>query len=1031
MGGYWERLLSRGPRGAIVGIAILTGILSISSKATAIDAVFRVTTGTTFLIGSGVVLDTNPGLYPDGTAFPVELQPGAAPNLWQVTFGEVAVPTIEFPFSEIFRFQLLDEFGLPTDSVTLTLNTDTGEMGFPESGELIRIEMRQIRGSQTLAQGIFDVPLTTGTVLRPDCSENPATSVTGMHVGSAEGETKLISTACILELPPVTGFNMAMVFKLVGSFDLTCADGADNDSDGLIDLADPGCRDVLDDDEDDRCGDGVVDEGEECDDGNIVSGDCCSDVCTLEPLGSSCEDGNLCTEGDTCNGAGICTTGSPLVCDDGRACNGLESCDPGIGCLAGPPPDVDDGIACTVVGCAPFEDRVIHVPVHSLCSDSVFCNGVEICNLFDGCRPASPLQIDDGVACTTDFCDESSDQIVHVPDHSPCNDGLFCNGEERCEPFVGCEGGTPVATADGVGCTHDFCDESQDLVVHTPDSTLCNDGLFCNGAELCNPTLDCQAGTVPPGAGGSACTVASCDEQQDRVVQIPVGSFCNDGDDCTADSCDAFGGCVHETIEGCAPPLEQVTLFVDSFDATDPSPVDGGVHIGPPANAGFTPPSVDVTHEGWYGGRLDGGGGAIGADLLLVETRMHEPFMVNDAACEDRAAFLIHLDTTPYNEDSLQLSFDWVTRGKLTGDERARVGYASGDTVVDASEGTTIDDVPDGEYLDFNGASAPDDFWDQAFTELPLSSNGVNTSRDPISEQLSLPSGVESLWVTFWADASESDYFSIDNVRIEGELGVFNPCGNGALDAFEQCDDGNRVGGDGCDPECRIDLDNDATSDLADNCPADFNPRQEDLDLDGAGDACDLDDDGDGVTDGFDNCPLIANGTQLDSDLDGLGEPCDPQLDDPDLGVGVVTGPGTTRKGRTVQLRGELRNDGRGVANLPPIGLLFFLSEDPVIEPGTDLTLTSCDVASVAPGHTATCDSPTIVLTWGVPEPPPGETELRYWGACATMPGAPGLGDPEACAAGNAVFFVPEPLLAYLQLGALLALALTAQRRRS
>jgi len=592
MGGYWERPLCHWPRGAKTGVFTLVAALCVASSASAIDAVFQVTTGSTFPIGSGAVLDTNPGLYPDGTAFPVEILPGAEPHLWQVTFKEVTVPTIEFPFNETFRIQLLDELGLLTDRFTLTLDAATGTLGFPETDAPVRIELRQLRGPRTLAQGVFDLPVTTSTLLRPACSENPASAITGTPVGDGGGETRLVGTLCIVELPPVTGFNMVLVYKLAGTFDLTCADGVDNDSDGLVDLDDPGCRDALDDDEDDRCGDGILDDNEECDDGNLLSGDCCSGVCTLEAQGSACEDGNLCTGGDTCDGAGLCVTGQPLVCDDGRSCNGLESCDPGIGCVAGTPPDVDDGVPCTVVACHETLDLVVHVPDNSLCDDGVYCNGDEQCSPLIGCMPPTPRKLDDGVDCTMDYCDEDADQVIHASDHSQCDDGLFCNGQELCEPFLGCQGGAPVAVDDGIGCTRDRCDESLDQVVNVADSALCNDGLFCNGVEVCSPSLDCQPGAPPLGLPGSTCSVATCDEVQDRVVQIPVGSFCNDGDDCTIDSCDVAGGCVHQTIEGCAPPLEEVTLFVDSFDATDPSPVSGGVHIGPPANVGFTPPAA-------------------------------------------------------------------------------------------------------------------------------------------------------------------------------------------------------------------------------------------------------------------------------------------------------------------------------------------------------------------------------------------------------------------------------------------------------
>lgn len=63
-----------------------------------------------------------------------------------------------------------------------------------------------------------------------------------------------------------------------------------------------------------------------------------------------------------------------------------------------------------------------------------------------------------------------------------------------------------------------------------------------------------------------------------------------------------------------------------------------------------------------------------------------------------------------------------------------------------------------------------------------------------------------------------------------------------------------------------------------DNCPAIYNPNQEDTDGDNDGDACDTDDDGDGVLDSADNCTLIANPSQEDSDGDGIGDACDPDV---------------------------------------------------------------------------------------------------------------------------------------------------------
>ena len=75
------------------------------------------------------------------------------------------------------------------------------------------------------------------------------------------------------------------------------------------------------------------------------------------------------------------------------------------------------------------------------------------------------------------------------------------------------------------------------------------------------------------------------------------------------------------------------------------------------------------------------------------------------------------------------------------------------------------------------------------------------------------------------------------------------------------------------------DGDADGIHDDLDNCPASFNPDQDDSDGDGAGDACDPDDDGDRVPDASDNCPLEANPGQDDDDRDLLGNVCDASFD--------------------------------------------------------------------------------------------------------------------------------------------------------
>ncbi len=66
-----------------------------------------------------------------------------------------------------------------------------------------------------------------------------------------------------------------------------------------------------------------------------------------------------------------------------------------------------------------------------------------------------------------------------------------------------------------------------------------------------------------------------------------------------------------------------------------------------------------------------------------------------------------------------------------------------------------------------------------------------------------------------------------------------------------------------------VDSDGDGIGDDVDNCPALYNPGQDDVDFDGIGDVCD-------------NCPDVANPGQEDVDGDGVGDACDicPGFDD-------------------------------------------------------------------------------------------------------------------------------------------------------
>lgn len=79
------------------------------------------------------------------------------------------------------------------------------------------------------------------------------------------------------------------------------------------------------------------------------------------------------------------------------------------------------------------------------------------------------------------------------------------------------------------------------------------------------------------------------------------------------------------------------------------------------------------------------------------------------------------------------------------------------------------------------------------------------------------------------------------------------------------------------------DEDGDGVGVQLDNCVAQTNPTQDDLDLDGLGDVCDSDVDGDGVDNDVDSCPVDFQSNQIDTDGDGQGDACD--ADDDNDGV--------------------------------------------------------------------------------------------------------------------------------------------------
>jgi hypothetical protein len=270
---------------------------------------------------------------------------------------------------------------------------------------------------------------------------------------------------------------------------------------------------------------------------------------------------------DACDeDADACTHGpDDALCDDGAWCNGAETCDPQDGCLAGTPPDCDDGVSCTIDACDEAADACTHGPDDALCDDGAWCNGAETCDPTGGCQAGQAPVCDDGVGCTDDACNEDTDSCDFAVNDGNCDNGLYCDGDEFCDPQLDCQDGPDPDCDDGVSCTVDACNEDTDSCDNTPDDGFCNDGQYCNGEETCDPLDDCQAGTPPVCDDGVGCTDDACNEDTDSCDFIPDDGNCDDGIACTEDVCDVLDDCqalpsdencddgVYCTVDTCDP----------------------------------------------------------------------------------------------------------------------------------------------------------------------------------------------------------------------------------------------------------------------------------------------------------------------------------------------------------------------------------------------------------------------------------------------------------------------------------------------
>ncbi|MGB0591606.1 MAG: hypothetical protein ACPGU1_18175 [Myxococcota bacterium] len=328
------------------------------------------------------------------------------------------------------------------------------------------------------------------------------------------------------------------------------------------------------------------------DDNPCTAGTCdeASDACVFTPVEAPCDDGQLCTLDDRCEG-GACVGAPNPACacvpgtddcaafDDGDLCNGSLTCVDALcvsdGASVVCPEDVAGG--CETLLCDPADGVCKGTPKPNgvPCADGDACTQGDLCNA--GQCEGGEVFCEDGNPCTSDGCDAATG-CFHLPAPGACDDGDLCTTDDTCVDGA-------CAGVDNPECS---CTQDADCAVYE-DGNLCNGTLRCTNAHCvvdsetvvsCDAVADglaaCQEVSCVPTTGncvvkaslnGTPCNDESVCTTTDYCLSgqcTGLSPGCDDGDPCTSDACDPEAGCGYGPLTGVACDDQNACTVGDS-----------------------------------------------------------------------------------------------------------------------------------------------------------------------------------------------------------------------------------------------------------------------------------------------------------------------------------------------------------------------------------------------------------------------------------------------------------------------------------
>ncbi len=363
--------------------------------------------------------------------------------------------------------------------------------------------------------------------------------------------------------------------------DVTCTDDSCDKTKGCVHKA-PGC----------------VIEGICIGTGSISPTDACkrcqptvSDSAWTVDIKLNCDDGDPCTQFDTCKQDGTCA-GAKLGCDDGNVCT-LDACTPADGCTHQPANATacEDNDPCTLndvckgTKCSAGADIL-------KCDDKNPCTK-DFCEAKVGCKAeVDPLACDDNEGCTIDSCDPTTGcKHTSLLVGDACSTGDLCLVGSTCSAALKCQGGTAPNCDDKDICTNDFC-KSDKGCIHAINELNCDDGEWCTYPDLCT-------GGQCIGVKTNSCPYCSkiFSDFDGKLTQFQIGTSGNPGDGIDVDgdpkTCSPDGDC-SAGIDNAASVL--------SFIVNDPliSSINNGLFLFAAEMAGYQGENIPFVLNLYY-----------------------------------------------------------------------------------------------------------------------------------------------------------------------------------------------------------------------------------------------------------------------------------------------------------------------------------------------------------------------------------------------------------------------------------------------